>query len=72
MERRRPHQQPYTSKPLAESGLVVACIAQRVGPEFPYPMQVQDIHYGVRWLKAHAGDFNGDPDTVGGIGYSSG
>jgi len=63
---------PYTSKPLAESGLVVACIAQRVGPEFPYPMQVQDIHYGVRWLKAHAGDFNGDPDTVGGIGYSSG
>jgi acetyl esterase len=61
-----------TSKPLAATGLVVACIAQRVGAEFPYPMQVQDIHYAIRWLKAHAGDFNGDPDAVGGIGYSSG
>ena len=61
-----------TSKPLAASGLVVACIGQRVGSEFPYPMQIQDIHYGVRWLKAHAGDFNGDPNAVGGIGYSSG
>ena len=34
--------------------------------------QLQDIHYGVRWLKAHASEFNGDPDSVGGIGYSSG
>ena len=61
-----------TSKPLAATGLVVASIAQRVGAGFPYPLQLQDIHYGVRWLKAHAGDFNGDPDAVGGIGYSSG
>ena len=61
-----------TSKPLAATGLVVACIAQRVGAEFPYPLQVQDINYAVRWLKAHAGDFNGDADAVGGIGYSSG
>ena len=61
-----------TSKPLAATGLVVASIGQRVGAGFPYPMQIQDIHYGARWLKAHAGDFNGDPDAVGGIGYSSG
>ena len=61
-----------TSKPLAATGLVVASIGQRVGAGFPYPLQLQDIHYGVRWLKAHAGDFNGDPDAVGGIGYSSG
>jgi len=63
---------PFTSRPLAATGLVVACIGQRVAPEFPYPTQVQDINYGVRWLKAHAADFNGDPDTIGGIGYSSG
>ena len=61
-----------TSTPLAATGLVVAAIGQRVGAGFPYPLQNQDIHYGVRWLKAHAADFNGDPDAVGGIGYSSG
>jgi acetyl esterase/lipase len=61
-----------TNKPLAATGLVVAAIGQRVGADFPYPVQIQDIHYGVRWLKAHAGDFNGDADAVGAIGYSSG
>ena len=63
---------PLTSRPLAASGLVVAVIGMRVAPEFPYPMQVQDINYATRWLKAHASEFNGDPDTLGGIGYSSG
>ena len=61
-----------TSRPLASSGLVVAVIGLRVAPEFPYPAQVQDTNYATRWLKAHAGDFNGDPDSLGGIGYSSG
>ena len=61
-----------TSTPLAATGIVVAAIGQRVGKGFPYPLQLQDINYGVRWLKAHASDFNGDPDSVGGIGYSSG
>ncbi|MCS5658067.1 MAG: alpha/beta hydrolase [Dehalococcoidia bacterium] len=61
-----------TSTPLAATGIVVAAIGQRVGKGFPYPVQLQDINYGVRWLKAHASDFNGDPDSVGGIGYSSG
>ena len=61
-----------TSTPLASTGIVVAAIGQRVGKGFPYPVQLQDINYGVRWLKAHASDFNGDPDSVGGIGYSSG
>ena len=61
-----------TSTPLAATGIVVAAIGQRVGKGFPYPVQIQDINYGVRWLKAHASDFNGDPDSVGGIGYSSG
>ena len=61
-----------TSTPLVATGIVVAAIGQRVGKGFPYPVQLQDINYGVRWLKAHASDFNGDPDSVGGIGYSSG
>ena len=61
-----------TSTPLAATGIVVAAIGQRVGKGFPYPVQLQDINYGVRWLKAHASDFNGNPDSVGGIGYSSG
>ncbi len=61
-----------TSQPLAASGVIVAVIGLRTAPEFPYPAQVQDTHYAVRWLKSHAAEFNGDPDAIGGIGYSSG
>jgi acetyl esterase len=61
-----------TSRPLAASGIVIAAIGLRTAPAFPYPAMVQDTNYGVRWLKAHAADFNGDADVVGGIGYSSG
>jgi len=57
---------------LAASGLVVAAIDFRVAPKHPYPAQVQDIHYGIRWLKANAARFNADPATVGGLGTSSG
>lgn len=57
---------------LAASGIVVAAIDFRLAPDHPYPAQVQDVHYAVRWLKAHAPDFNADPQTVGGIGSSSG
>jgi acetyl esterase/lipase len=57
---------------LAASGLVVAAIACRQAPKYPYPAQVADVNYGTRWLKAHARDFNADPHAVGGLGTSSG
>ena len=63
---------PVTTRPIAASGVLVAAIGLRVAPEFPYPAQVQDTNYGTRWLKQHASEFNGDPTTIGAIGYSSG
>jgi acetyl esterase/lipase len=32
----------------------------------------RDAHYGIRWLKAKAREWNGDPATVGVLGSSSG
>jgi acetyl esterase len=40
--------------------------------EAPYPAAVQDASYGVRWLKARAAEWNGDPSTLGLYGSSSG
>lgn len=59
-------------EPLAASGLVVAAIDFRLAPKDPYPAPVSDVSYGARWLKAHAGDFNADPGSIGGLGSSSG
>ncbi len=57
---------------LAESGMVVAAVDFRQSPDHPYPAQVADVNLATRWLKAHAVEFNADPDTVGGIAGSSG
>ena len=57
---------------LAESGVVVAAVDFRQSPDHPYPAQVADVNLATRWLKAHAVEFNADPDTVGGIAGSSG
>lgn len=60
------------NRALAASGIVVAAIDFRLAPAHPYPAQVQDVNFAIRWLKAHAAEFNADPASVGGMGCSSG
>jgi len=57
---------------LAQSGILVVAIDLTRAPEAPYPASVQDANYGVRWLKAKAREWNGDPVTVAALGSSSG
>ena len=57
---------------LAESGIVVAAIQFRLAPEHPYPAQVAKLTSATRWLKSRAADFQGDRQSVGAIGSSSG
>ena len=59
-------------KRLAASGILVVAIDLRLAPEAPYPASVADANYGIRWLKAKACEWNGDPATVGALGSSSG
>jgi len=57
---------------LAASGILVVAIDLRLAPEAPYPASVADANYGIRWLKAKAREWKGDPATVGALGSSSG
>lgn len=61
-----------TNQALAASGIVVVAIDFRLAPDHPYPAQVIDTNYATRWFKAHAQDFNVDPQSIGGMGSSSG
>jgi len=60
-----------TDQSLAASGLVVAALDFRLAPAHPYPASVADINYGIRWLKAHARDFNADAARAGGLWSTS-
>ena len=57
---------------LADSGIVVVAVDFRLAPDHPYPAQVVDANYAVRWTKANAGHLNIDPASVGAMGCSSG
>lgn len=57
---------------LAASGILVVAIDMRLAREAPYPASVADVHYGIRWLKWKVRAWNGDPETLGALGSSSG
>src|ERR1700693_5433996 len=61
-----------TALDLAAAGIVVLAGGFRNSPEAPYPASLQDINLGIRWLKAHAGEFGSSADRVGAYGTSSG
>lgn len=56
---------------LAARGIVVASIDFRQPPEAGYPASICDVNLAIRWLKAHASEFNGKA-RVGAFGNSSG
>jgi acetyl esterase/lipase len=56
---------------LAAKGILVAAVDFRQPPKAGYPASICDVNLAVRWLKAHAVEFNGTT-AVGGFGNSSG
>jgi acetyl esterase len=56
---------------LAAKGILVAAVDFRQPPEAGYPASICDVNLAVRWLKAHADEFNGTT-AVGAFGNSSG
>ena len=56
----------------AEHGLVGVTINYRLAPEFQYPAGSEDVARVVEWLRAHAGEFGGDPKRIFLWGHSAG
>lgn len=57
---------------IAESGVLVVAIDLTLAGEAPYPANVQDANYGVRWLKKNAHLWGASPVHMGVYGSSSG
>ena len=50
---------------MAKSGVIVATLDWRQPPAgAPYPASFQDIHYGIRWIKAKAAELGGRSDMM--------
>lgn len=56
----------------ARKGYVTVNIEYRLTGEAPFPACIEDVKCAVRWLRAHAGEYDVDPDRIGAYGHSAG
>jgi acetyl esterase/lipase len=56
----------------AAAGYVCITINYRLAQEAPFPAALEDVKTAVRWLRAHADEYNVDPDRIGAFGNSAG
>ncbi len=59
---------------LARQGFVAVSVDYRLlhDSQNRWPAQLDDVQMAVRWLRAHAGKYNIDPDHIGAFGHSAG
>ena len=57
---------------LAERGYVMATASYRLAPKYQFPAAVHDVKAAVRWLRAHAAQYQIDPERIGVTGGSAG
>lgn len=57
---------------LARNGYVACAINYRLAPEYPYPAAFDDCQLAIRWIRAHAAEFDINPKRVGALGDSAG
>ncbi len=58
--------------PLAKRGIAWFTISYRLAPKHNYPAPIEDVHAAIRWVKAHAAEFNVDPNRIALVGESAG
>jgi len=56
----------------AKRGFVAISVNYRLVPDNPFPAAIEDVKTAVRWLRAHASDYNVDVNRIGVYGNSAG
>jgi alpha-L-fucosidase 2 len=59
-------------KPLTDAGYVWFSINYRLAPTHRWPACFEDVQTAIRWVKAHAADYHGDPQRIAIFGHSAG
>jgi acetyl esterase/lipase len=57
---------------LVAKGFIVVSVNYRLGPNDPWPAQIEDVKCAIRYLRANAAELNVNPDEIGAWGQSAG
>ncbi len=58
--------------PLTGAGFTWFSINYRLAPKHPWPAGFSDVQEAIRWVKAHAAEYKGDPRRIALFGHSAG
>ncbi len=58
--------------PLTEAKFTWFSINYRLAPQYRWPACLEDVQSAIRWVKAHAAEFKGDPKRIALFGHSAG
>ena len=61
-----------TIRYLARQGFVAATVGYRLAPRNPWPAQIDDARQALRYMRAEATRYGGDPKRIAAIGFSAG
>ena len=56
----------------ARHGMVGVTMTYRLAPQAPWPAGAEDVAAAVRWVRAHIGEYGGDPARLFLMGHSAG
>ncbi|ATC63712.1 hypothetical protein CMV30_06960 [Nibricoccus aquaticus] len=59
-------------KPLSDANFTWFSINYRLAPAHRWPACIDDVHTAIRWVKANAAQFKGDPSRIVLFGHSAG
>ncbi len=59
-------------QPLTDAHFTWFSINYRLAPEHPWPAAIDDVQTAIRWVKAHAAEYKGDPRRIALFGHSAG
>ena len=59
-------------KALQEAGFLLTSVEYRLAPTYKFPAMIEDVKCAVRFLRAHADEYNIDSERFGAIGPSAG
>ena len=57
---------------MTAQGYLVVSVNYRLYPAGRYPAMIEDVKCAIRFLRAHAGEYNLDPSRIGAVGVSAG
>lgn len=57
---------------LPEAGFILASLEYRLAPGHKFPAMIEDVKCAIRFLRAHAVEYDIDPERIGAMGASAG